>query len=236
MAAFTGPKETLFDGVSFRNFRTPTGTTSPAVSWRIHNGAIETIPDARRQCDLWTEKEYSSFDLEFGWKLGAGGNSGIKYLIQATATDHLRDAQGEFLHETSLGFEFQLVDDRSQAGAGLPEHASGALYNYLAPTDRAAHAAGDWNTARLLVRGESVEHWINARRVLAYSFNSPKLKSALAARRLNSARMLERLARRKTPIAFQHHESLAALPRYPYPYAGLTRMVRAKPHISAPPP
>jgi hypothetical protein len=201
------------ENLSLRDFRTPSGVTGPEVSWREHQGVIETIPEARRQCDLWSIEEYERFDLEFEWKLAPGANSGVKYLIQATATDRLRDAQGEFLHETSLGFEFQLVDDGSPAAAGHPTHGSGALYNYLAPNARAARPAGGWNTARLVVRADGAEHWLNGRRVLAYRFDSLELRLALAAKRLNSARMLERLVRRRTPIAFQHHESAAAFRR-----------------------
>ncbi|MBI5086717.1 MAG: DUF1080 domain-containing protein [Acidobacteria bacterium] len=208
-AAFAPPAESLFDGSTFRNFRTPTQTTGPEVSWRIHDGVIETIPDARRQCDLWTQAEYEHFDLSFDWKLAPGANSGIKYLIQASATDKLRDAQGEFLHETSLGFEFQLVDDSSPAGI-TPTHISGALYNYLPASESAALPPGQWNSARLLLHQGHVEHWVNNRRVLAFDLGSPALSAALAAKRLNSARMLERLHRRRSPIAFQHHESLAA--------------------------
>jgi len=200
----------LFDGTSFDGFRTPTGETSPAVSWRIVDGAYETIPDARRQCDLWTVAEYEQFDLQFEWKVAPGANTGIKYLIQRSATDRLKDAQGEFLHETSLGFEFQLVDDASTAGSDQPNHVSGALYNYLPPTERAARPAGEWNRGRLVLRGEDVEHWVNGRRVLAFSLHSPELKAALALKKLNSARMLERLEKRKSPIAFQHHESAVA--------------------------
>jgi hypothetical protein len=203
--------------LSQSDFRTPSGLTSPTVSWRFHDGVIETIADARRQCDLWTVREYETFDLQFEWKVAQGGNSGIKYLIQATATDHLRDAQGEFLHETSLGFEFQLVDDASPAGTDSPLHASGALYNYLPPSERAARPAGEWNSGRLVVTPVQIEHWINGRRVLAFSLGSSELNTALAARKLNSARMLERLARRKTPIAFQHHESAAAFRRISIP-------------------
>ncbi len=205
--ATAGP---LFDGASFRNFRTPTGITSPAVSWRIRDGAIEAIADARRQCDLWTAGEYDNFDLEFEWKVAPGANSGIKYLIQASATDDLRDEQGKFLHETSLGFEFQLVDDASPAGADNPTHASGALYNFLPPIELAAHAVGQWNTGRLRVLDRHVDHWINSRHVLAYDLDSPELKAALAAKSLNSARLMERLAHRRTAIAFQHHHSVAA--------------------------
>jgi hypothetical protein len=204
------PAEVAFDGVSFRQFRTPTQTTDPSVSWRIADGALHTIPDARRQCDLWTIGDHEHFDLRFEWRVAPGGNTGIKYLIQEKAVDRLKDSQGEFLHETSLGFEFQLVDDASPAGSDHPTHASGALYNYLAPVERAARPAGQWNTARLVLSGGNAEHWLNERLVLKYSLQSAGLKAALAAKRLNSARMLERLEHRKTPIAFQHHESAAS--------------------------
>lgn len=85
-AAFAESRQTLFDGTDLRNFRTPSRITGPGVSWRIRDGAIESMPDARRQCDLWTAEEYQSFDLEFEWKVAPGGNSGVKYLVQATAT------------------------------------------------------------------------------------------------------------------------------------------------------
>ena len=196
--------------MSFQNFRTPTGATTPAVSWSIRDGALESLPDARRQCDLWTAEEYEDFDLEFEWKVTPRANTGVKYFIQAKATDRLQDAHGEFLHETSLGFEFQLVDDDSPGLLRDLRHASGALYNYLPPTERASRPAGEWNTARLLSAGGSIEHWINGRRVLACSLASPELKAALRANPARSARLLETLAKRKTPIAFQHHESSVA--------------------------
>jgi hypothetical protein len=210
LAAGKQTARTLFDGVSFQNFRTPTGETSPTVSWRIQEGAIESIPDAPRECDLWTADTFEYFELEFEWKVGQGGNSGVKYFIQASPVDHIKDSRGEFIHENSLGFEFQLVDGASGESTDDPKHLSGALYNYLPPTEMAAHRTGQWNSGRLLVRHSSIEHWINGTRVLAYSLHSSELKAALAANRANSARLLERLARRQTPIAFQHHRSSVA--------------------------
>ena len=202
-AAAAGPPA---EAISWAKLRTPTQTTGPEASWRLNKGALESIPGARRQCDLWTVAEYESFDFSFGWKVAPGANTGIKYLIQASAVDRLRDRQGEFLHETSLGYEFQLVDDASPAGqADL--HASGALYNYLAPTERAARKASEWNTGRLVLKGDGVEHWLNGRRVLAYRLGSAPLLTALAAKQLGSARLMERLAQRRSPVVLQHHES-----------------------------
>jgi len=187
-------------------WRTPTQTTGIDVSWRVSQGVYASIANARRQCDLWTVREYADFHFTFEWKVAPGANTGIKYLIQASAVDQLKDAQGEFLHETSLGYEFQLIDDASPAGqADL--HASGALYNYLPPVERAARPAGEWNTGALVVKAKSVEHWINQRRVLAFELGSPELRVALAKKKLNSARLMERLAKRRSPIVLQHHES-----------------------------
>jgi len=195
---------TLFDGATLTNFRSPSGATDPSVSWFVRDGALHANAESKLQTDLWTAEAYTNFDLEFEWRVAPGANTGIKYLIQRWASDNLSNG---ITHETSLGFEFQLVDDASPAGADSPLHVSGALYNYLAPTRKMSKPAGEWNTGRLLVLGDRVEHWINGERVLAFEIGSSELKSALAAKRLNSARMLERLAVRRSHIAFQHHES-----------------------------
>lgn len=201
--------QTLFDGKTFHNFRTPTQQTGPEVSWRIAGGVLESIPNAVRQCDLWTAKPYKNFDLEFDWRVGPGGNSGIKYLIQSSAVDRLTHQDGSiYYHETSLGYEFQLMAGRPDLAPDT--HVSGALYNYLAPTELPVHPVGEWNTGRLLVNGRHVEHWINGRCVLSYSLDSPELKAALRARHVNSARMMDELKNRVTVIAFQHHDSAVA--------------------------
>jgi hypothetical protein len=194
----------LFDGQTLANFRSPSGRTDPAVSWFVRDGVLHSNAESKLQTDLWTAEAYVNFELEFQWRVSPGANTGIKYLIQRWASDNLANG---VTHETSLGFEFQLVDDASAAGKDSPLHVSGALYNYLPATHRSSKPAGEWNTARLLVDGNAVEHWINGERVLAYSIGSPELNAALAARRLNSARMLEKLAVRRSHIAFQHHES-----------------------------
>lgn len=195
---------TLFDGATLNNFRSPSGKTDPAVSWYVRDGVLHSNAESKLQTDLWTAQAYQDFDLEFEWRVSPGANTGIKYLIQQWASDNLANG---IIHETSLGFEFQLIDDSSPAGSDSPLHISGALYNYLPALRKASKPAGEWNTGRLLVAGNRVEHWINGERVLAFEIGSSELNAALAAKRLNSARMLERMAVRRSHIAFQHHES-----------------------------
>lgn len=39
---------------------------------------------------------------------------------------------------------------------------------------------GEWNTARIVVRGQHGEHWLNEMKVLAYDRDSPEFKAILA--------------------------------------------------------
>jgi hypothetical protein len=212
-AAGTAFANAPFHRLRFQDFRTPNGPIGDSVGWQFKDGVLESRTADRRQCDLWTIEEYEHFDFEFDWKVAPDANSGVKYLVQGFDVDRLSDDKGPFVHETSVGFEFQLIDDASRVAIEHPTAVSGALYNYLPPTIHPVHRAGEWNTARLLVDRERIEHWINGKLVLGFSLDSPELKAALAARNSPSARMLERLARRKTPIALQHHQSVISFRR-----------------------
>jgi hypothetical protein len=39
--------------------------------------------------------------------------------------------------------------------------------------------AGEWNTSRIVVRGQTVEHWLTGKKVLQYELGSPALKAAI---------------------------------------------------------
>jgi hypothetical protein len=41
--------------------------------------------------------------------------------------------------------------------------------------------SGEWNTARIVVTGTHVEHWMNGQRVVAYDLESPDWKAKVAA-------------------------------------------------------
>ena len=50
----------------------------------------------------------------------------------------------------------------------------------LAAANRPLKPAGEWNTSRVVVRGTTVEHWLNGTKVLSYELGSPALKAAIA--------------------------------------------------------
>jgi hypothetical protein len=96
-----------------------------------------------------------------------GGNSGVKYFV-------LED------RDSAIGHEYQIIDDERHADAKVgPKRQTAAFYDVLAATDRPLKPAGEFNQSRIVVRGRSVEHWLNGIRVLHYELASPALMTAI---------------------------------------------------------
>ncbi len=224
----------LFDGKSFQGWRDVTKLRPPGDAWVIEGGAIKSVAKPHINEDLFSVGEYEDFELEFEWKISPGGNSGVKYRLQEavfmneslkrpnikrfedTVKDEIerRPSKREALKPEEHGqiytvaFEFQLIDqDRNRAGAS-PVHQTGALYSFLPPTKRVHKEAGEWNTAKLVVKGDHVEHWINGEKVLEASLKSPAIAEGAKKRwGLDHPvyKMLVEQPKKKSPILLQNH-------------------------------
>jgi hypothetical protein len=229
-----GPWVTLFDGKTLNGFVDPWKAVPPGGSWVLDAGALKVVPQARIAEDLVTAREYRDFELEFEWKVSPGGNTGVKYRIQSVffitaenarvGPDGFEAMMGRQLanpnnnrarlpagakgFEPVIGFECQLIDDERHPDARRDEaHKTGALYSFLPPARRAAKPAGEWNTARIVVRGAAFEHWINGVQVLAGRLDDPAVKAGAAAR-WNPAPAIREMFTNPRPagrISFQHH-------------------------------
>ncbi len=156
--------EVLFDGHGFEQWRGYRSDSMPD-SWAIIEGAMYNAVPGQ---DLATRGQYADFDLEFEWKVETGGNSGVMFRV---TEDH------EYPFET--GPEYQLLDN-----AGIEEadfiHAAGANYDVHPADTSAANPANTWNTGRILVQGNHVEHWLNGTKVVDYELLSPEWEEAVA--------------------------------------------------------
>jgi hypothetical protein len=78
-----------------------------------------------------------------------------------------------------------MIDDATNPdGKKGPKRQTAALYDVLPPTpekDKMLKPAGEWNTSRIVVRGNDVEHWLNGSRVLAYEAGGAAVKEGIAA-------------------------------------------------------
>jgi hypothetical protein len=223
----------LFDGRTLNGWEDPARETPPGDAWMVEDGCIRAVPKARVREDLLTKAEFGDFELVFEWKISPRGNSGVKYRIQDRLILNAALAEGKRfedrveaemrkrtlwrdklpagirIEEYLVGFEYQVIDDAGHpdAARGL-DRAAGSLYSMLAPTKRAAKPAGQFNEARIVVRGDQVEHWLNGEKVMTGRLDAPEIPEKLAKRWGKSSKVYELLTsqpKKRTPIALQHH-------------------------------
>ncbi|OYV63056.1 MAG: hypothetical protein B7Z72_14560, partial [Gemmatimonadetes bacterium 21-71-4] len=154
----------LFDGKDLSQWR---GYHNEDMSgWTVANGVIEkTKPTA----DIITKDKYANFELELDWKISKGGNSGVFY----RATE-------EYDHVYWSGPEFQLLDDANAPDGKLRITAAGSDYALYPSPAGIVKPAGEWNSMRIVVDGNHVEHWLNGKKVVDYELNSPDWAARVA--------------------------------------------------------
>jgi hypothetical protein len=197
----------LFDGKTTAGWRGFRKADFPHECWRVEEGALKRIKQsgaAQEECgDIVTVDQFDNFEFQLQWKIEAGGNSGVKYLVRedrpptweqayldyhmeslkkAGRTEPPEKLKPERWKHSAMGFELQLIDDQKNADArGSSSHITGALYDLIPPTERSTVSLTDFNTARIVVRGKHVEHWINGVKVLEFENRGPQLQARIAA-------------------------------------------------------
>ena len=122
-----------------------------------------------------TVDRFASFDLKLEFKVTKGANSGIKYFLDEPTLKEKK---------IGLGLEYQILDDLNHPDAkkgSEGNHTLASLYDLIpASADKKANAIGEWNEARLLVKGNHVEHWLNGKKVVEFERGSPEFRAAVA--------------------------------------------------------
>lgn len=152
----------LFDGKSTAGWMAVTGGEFPGDSWVVADGCLKSVVRVPTFQDIRTEREFGDFELVFEWRIAAGGNGGVKYLI--AKYDSWTPKGTDKPHARARGLEYQLSDDSAPAD---PKKGVGALYDRMAATGAAVRAAGLFNESKIVVRRPLVEHWLNGRKVLS---------------------------------------------------------------------
>lgn len=160
----------LFDGKSFigwRPYGKPAGT-SPGEGWKVEGGLLHKRPGLKGG-DIITERQFTDFELEWEWRLAPGANNGLKYCV----TEKRPGAPG---------YEYQMIDDLSDRyKKSSPQSLTASFYEVLAPApDKPLKPAGEWNLSRVVIQGNNVEHWLNGKKVLDYTFDSDAVKAGVA--------------------------------------------------------
>lgn len=77
----------LFDGSSSSGWREVNGTGFPEDTWFVRDGCIGLGSDPVTRKDVITDQAFTDYELSFEWRLAAGGNSGVKYLVREGVLD-----------------------------------------------------------------------------------------------------------------------------------------------------
>lgn len=181
----------LFDGKTPAGWKKADGKPFPEKGWIIENGTLSVDP-AGKGGDIITEEQFSDFELSLDFKLTRGANSGIKYFI---------------LPGTTLGCEFQILDDDVHPDAKMGKDGNrlqGALYDLIpASKDKKDKPVGEWNNARIISKGNHVEHWLNGKKIVSYERGSDEFKALIAESKYKNNKGFSTPA--QAPILLQDH-------------------------------
>lgn len=154
----------MWDGKSIDNFNAgwvryikgnATNTDLP-TDWK-YDAATQSVVLNTNSADLRSTAQFGDFDFRLEYR--SDGNSGIDYRCMLT--------------QNSLwmtGIEYA-VDEKSTSDSISP----GAAYALYPPRPNTYKfkSTNEWNKARIVCIGDSVEHWMNGTKVVAFKLHSP---------------------------------------------------------------
>ena len=187
----------LFDGKSTAGWLGLGGKPFPDKGWAVVDGALHHAKGGGGG-DIVTAEAFEDFELSWEWQIGEGGNSGLKYNLPEPGK--------------GVGFEYQLLDDLKHPDAKLHDgtRTTGSLYDVLgARVDKKLNPAGEWNSSRILVKGNHVEHWLNGVKTVEFEMGSDALTKAIAASKFKTNAAFG--VKTKSPILLQDHGDEIAL-------------------------
>ncbi len=165
----------LWDGSTMRGWHSAEDPQKPVTGPEIKDGVLTLLSSPSHHGDIVSDDIFENFELTVDFQLTRGANSGVKYFVN----DQVNAAA-----KSVIGFEYQLLDDDVHPDAKLGRNGdrkTASLYDILPPTVKTpVRPIGEWNTARIVVRGNHGEHWLNGVKVLEYDRSAPSFREAIS--------------------------------------------------------
>ena len=167
--AAEGPWKVLFNGTSTEAFRQFKKDAFPKKGWEMVDGTLH-VKAGGGAGDLVTQEQFGDFELECDWKVAPGANSGVMYRVSEDPKEPWQ-----------TGPEYQVLDDSRHGDGRNPKTSASALYALVAAnSEKSLKPVGEWNKARIVVRGWAVEHWLNGKKVVSIDLASPAARELIA--------------------------------------------------------
>ena len=213
----------LFDGRSFAGWQDPGSRNPPGDSWQVRDGSLVAKKNPRILEDLTTVDSFRDFEFVFDWRIEPGGNSGVKYRRwesvflmfekpgweDGKVGDRTALRPNQYGQTYNIAYEFQLLDDERHPDAkNGSDRRTGALYYFRAPAIPANAQAGQWHSARLVVKGSHVEHWNNSVSLLSADLQDPEIVANVQKRWGKHAAVWQKFLEspgKPAPLSLQNH-------------------------------
>jgi len=155
----------LFDGTNTKGWRGFRMDSMPS-GWQAVAGNLTRVGAA---ADIITVDQYASFELSIDWQISPKGNSGIMYRVTEADSDSYQ-----------TGPEMQVLDDAGHHDGLSRLTAAGSVYGLYPAPEGIVRPAGQWNQARIVVKGDSVQHWLNGTLMAEYVLGSADWQARVA--------------------------------------------------------
>lgn len=180
----------LFDGSSLTGWRGYNKDHVPN-KWSIDNGTLKFSRDPQvanpEGGDLVFAYDFKDFELSFEWKISENGNSGVFFLA--------KEIKGQPIYISSP--EFQILDNDGHPDAKMGvdgNRKSASLYDMIPAKPQNGKKAGEWNTSKIVVKGNLVQHFQNGEKVVEYTIRTPEWTDLLQS---------SKFSQEKWPMAFE---------------------------------
>jgi len=115
--------------------------------------------------------------------------------------------------EYIVGFEYQVIDNAKHKDAQRgPYYQAGALYGMVPAAQAASKPVGEFNQARVMVKGKHFEHWLNGVKVAEGEMDAAAGLAKTADRWTKESLIYQALANqpvKQCPITLQNHGDAA---------------------------
>lgn len=155
------------------------------------DGALTFTPGTEGG-DISTDGMYGDFDFRFEWRISEGGNSGVMY----------RADEG---HPApyNTGPEYQILDNLKHPDGKKKETSAASCYAMYPSKGTRVKPVGQWNSGRIVARGNHIEHWLNGVRGVSYTIGSADWKHRTEKSKFNL--MIDYGTVKKGHIVLQDH-------------------------------
>ena len=180
----------IFDGSSLTGWRGYNKEHVPN-KWSIDNGTLKFSKspkvDKPEGGDIVFGYDFKNFELSFEWKISEAGNSGVFFLA--------KEIKGQPIYISSP--EYQILDNEKHPDAKMGvdgNRKSASLYDMIPAKPQNSKPAGEWNTSKIVVKGNTVQHFQNGVKVVEYTIRTKDWTDLLQA---------SKFSQQKWPVAFE---------------------------------